>query len=243
MSPPANAAGPMVSSKPIQVQSSMTLPMTAAWAANNRAALAATLRSTLQLLPDEELIIQSISAARQLAEEKKRQLQSGVNIVFTIGVSNPQRAAASQGKLNLLSQGNSAVLATFVQTLDSELQNRGQPAANINPAQMVFSAPTQSNATPQQIMPAQGLFLTTNVQTTETSKKSESSSGSGIIIGAIAVAILALAFAAYQKGVNSAKASASSGGAAPQDAYSAKVAHLDHSEIQASLELGQQENH
>ena len=95
------------------------------------------------LTQSEELVITSISKlGRQLSEG--RNLQSGgVKIDFVIGVSDSARASITQSKVTQLASGSPALAMQFSQTLDSQLQQRGQPPARIPANAMAFSAPVQ----------------------------------------------------------------------------------------------------
>ena len=106
-------------SKPIEISSELTLgSVSAAWALKNRAALVGTLRSVLALRTEDELVITAITAAR-----RGRSLQAGgVKVEFSVGVSDPARAATSQTKLMQLASGAQEVVRSFAAQLDVELQ-------------------------------------------------------------------------------------------------------------------------
>ena len=120
VNPSPSASNTAQTSKPIEISSELTLvSVSAAWALKNRAALAATLRSVLALRADEELVITAITAARR----RGRSLQAGgVKVEFSVGVSDPARAAASQTKLTQLASGSQQVVRSFATQLDIELQ-------------------------------------------------------------------------------------------------------------------------
>ena len=226
-------------SKPIEVSSEMTLTsVTPAWAVQNRAALTETLRSTLALQADEELVITSITAAR-----RGRSLQEGgVKIDFVIGVSDSSRATVSQSKLNQLSTGSPALVQAFSTQLDQQLQARGQapvalPAAAMafQPAQVqqkvqtaggVWVLPTQVNNNYYQQQPQAQQATTTSSST----KDSKDDNSSMLLILGVAIAALLLIIV-VQRGKS--MSSAAPAAAEPQDqSYSNKIAGLDNIEAE-----------
>jgi hypothetical protein len=253
---PASSKPKGATSKPIEIASQLTLTsITASWAVENRNALEATLRDTLSLRADEELVITSISKiGRQLAEDETRKLQAaqGVRIDFTVGVQDPARALQSKTALKNLSSGNESVIRKFSQQLDQELQQRGKAPVNLPISSMSFAQPEQrevqlwSNnraSSPQTNNYGQntaaynpyGSQAQNPAQTHTTVKKSSSSSTILLAMGGIAIVGL-LFFLAYNKG-KAASGQAGNGhmahhGAhqmqAPvEDAYASKVASMD----------------
>ena len=108
--------------------------MSPTWAIQNRHAVADTLRITLTLNEEEELIITKISrllggeSSAAGGDEGRRGLQSGggVKIDFVIGVSDPGRAKKARSNMLLLSSGQEAFVAAFSKALDTELEKRGE---------------------------------------------------------------------------------------------------------------------
>jgi hypothetical protein len=140
---------PTATSKPIEIASQLTLTsVTAAWAIENRAALESTLRKTLALRNDEEIVITSISkVGRKLSEkqDKSRQLQSsGVKVDFVVGLTDASRAQASRASLTSLASGGQAITNKFVTQLDSELVGRGKQPVRLSAADMAFTQPEQT---------------------------------------------------------------------------------------------------
>ena len=135
---------------PLQVRSQLTLSsVSATWAVQNRAALTATLRNTLQLQPEEDLIINSVVAARQLSAGRKLQ-SGGVKIDFTVGLVNANRASVSESRLRMLASGSSTIVSQFVRQLDVELQARGEVPVALSPASLAFTVPQRISTLPQQ---------------------------------------------------------------------------------------------
>lgn len=229
-------------SKPIEVSSEMTLTsVTPAWAVQNRASLTETLRSTLQLQVDEELVITSITAAR-----RGRSLQQGgVKIDFTVGVSDSSRATASQSKLNQLSNGSPALIQAFSTQLDQQLQARGQAPVALPAAAMAFQ-PAQVQ---QKVQTAGGVWVLPTQQTTNnyyqqqsqqeaasssSSSKKDSSSddnSSMLLILGVAIAALLLIFV-VQRGKSMSAAPAAAAEPAHDQSYSSKIAGLDNIEAE-----------
>jgi hypothetical protein len=217
-------------SQPFRVRSEMTLPVTAAWATQNQPALIATLRSTLNLLPTEELVILSIKAGRRL-EEKSRNLQTGaVKIDFAVGVASASRASTSQSQLTQLATGNASFTSKFVQQLDSELQARGAAPVNISPLTLTFAAPTtsssQAGAQTAQFNFASGAVVQGSAATTtnasETSSKKDGDNN--MLMGALIIAIAIVFFAIYTGGQKAKAAAAPAAGQNNADlSYNAKV--------------------
>lgn len=123
---------------PHEIASSMSLPLSAAWAMQNRAALASSLRATLELRPSEELVITKISAA---APRKGRKLQAGVKVDFVVGVSDRDRAVTASNALNALAVGSPAVVTQFVVSLDQQLAALGKPTVSLAASDLIFEAP------------------------------------------------------------------------------------------------------
>ena len=150
--PHHHLAPPLLSSRLIllQVRSQLTLSsVSATWAVQNRAALTATLRNTLQLQPEEDLIINSVVAARQLSAGRKLQ-SGGVKIDFTVGLVNANRASVSESRLRMLASGSSTIVSQFVRQLDVELQARGEVPVALSPASLAFTVPQRISTLPQQ---------------------------------------------------------------------------------------------
>ena len=229
-------------SKPIEVSSEMTLTsVTPAWAVQNRAALTETLRSTLSLRADEELVITSITAAR-----RGRSLQQGgVKIDFVIGVSDSSRATASQSALNQLSSGSPALVQAFSTQLDQQLQARGQAPVALPAAAMAFQ-PAQVQ---QKVQTAGGVWVLPTQQTTNnyygqqpqqvaassssSSKKDSSSDDNSSMLLILGVAIAALLLIiVVQRGKSMSAAPAAAAEPAHDQSYSSKIAGLDNIEAE-----------
>jgi hypothetical protein len=216
-------------SQPFRVRSEMSLPVTAAWATQNQAALVATLRSTLALLPEEQLVILSIKAGRRL--EETRSLQAGnAKIDFTVGVASAARASVSQRQITQLSSGSAQATQQFVSQLDTELQARGAAPVNLSPAALSFTPPTRttSNAATatQQSAQLYNAFPTTTSQDGESAAPAKNEGSSTMVVLFGAMAAVAVALFAYQRGVNSAMQK-NNGAQMEGDAYASKTAHLD----------------
>jgi hypothetical protein len=141
---------PTATNKPIEISSQLTLTsVTASWAIENRAALESTLRKTLSLRNDEEIVITSISKiGRKLSEEEKRKLQSsGVKVDFVIGLTDASRAQSSRASLTSLASGAAAITNKFVTQLDSELVGRGKQPVRLSASDMTFTQPEQVQST------------------------------------------------------------------------------------------------
>ena len=138
---PVVPAGP--TDKAIQIESEVTLPLSATWAVANRRELEATLRTTLQLLPNEDLVITKITAARRgLAPSTLRLLQAaGVKIEFVVGVSDKLRAQTANSALTALSQGEASVVQQFSLELDQNLQRSGKNTVSLPVSALSFKAP------------------------------------------------------------------------------------------------------
>jgi hypothetical protein len=159
---------PSHTTKPIQIAASLVLAdITASWAIQNRQAVADTLRATLALTEEEELVLtriskfggQSSKAGRQLDEEE-RQLQSAsgdanVRIDYVIGVTDPKRAEQAEETMSTLSSGSAAMIQTFAQVLDEQLVKRGKAPAKLSPKSFRFSAPKKTVKTEEQMAASQ----------------------------------------------------------------------------------------
>jgi hypothetical protein len=138
---------------PIEIASQMTLSsVTASWAIENRAALQATLRDTLQLQAGEELVITGITKINRRhlstlvsrSSKTERKLQSGgVRIDFTVGVKNQSRAFSSKSMLSQLASGSSSIVSKFTQSLDTQLERRGAAPIGLDSSSLTFAAPEQ----------------------------------------------------------------------------------------------------
>merc|ERR1712072_1368114 len=198
--------------------------------------LASTLRGTLQLRADEELIILSISAARRLQEGRSLQA-GGVKVDFVIGLKDAQRAATAEAKVELMATGNTAFMTNFVRLLDTELTARGKAPAALDVSSIGFAQPvkTQGSAAAAQIS-AQAQpsgtapAFTINIQRQQQKQpvqKTDSGSSSPIMTIAVAALAVALLLFMYQ---SSGKKKQASGDAnfddinATGDAYTAKIA-------------------
>jgi hypothetical protein len=227
--------------KPVEVSSELTLAsVSAAWALENRAALAATLRGTLSLLPSEDLVITSISQARQL-QPNQRSLQSsqGVKVEFTVGLSDPQRVQVSQQTLTNLASGSSPqLLSVFSQKLDAQLELRGKPKLQLSPASFVFAQPVTKQ---KQVSPSAsganfpatsyGTYNQQGQQTQQnTSSKTESSSGASGLVVVLFVAV-GIALAVYLIGAKKASPNTDGAAGAP-DAYASKIAEFGFDEAE-----------
>jgi len=226
-------------SKAIEVSSHLTLgSVTPSWAVSNRAALTESLRSTLNLRADEELVITSITAAR-----RGRVLQAGgVKIQFTVGVSDASRANASKAVLTQLASGTAAVVQNFSQKLDQELVKRGEPAVNLPTSAITVAVPTtqQKQRTASGVWVYQGSAvaptttmgaapsITTTEQDSTPSKKDGTSSL--LLVAATAICALLLVIV-LQRG--KALSGTNNNAAADADHYNSKVAGLDNVELEA----------
>ena len=118
----ANAAVAAGLTQPVQVSSEMSFStISAEWALANRAALTATLRETLSLQADEDLVITAINRARRL---QAGAAGAGVRIQFTVGVNDQSRADTAAASIQALSSAP-AMIQMFTQILDNQLEARG----------------------------------------------------------------------------------------------------------------------
>jgi hypothetical protein len=148
----ASAAGPgrAASNKPFQVSSNLILStMTAAWATQNKAAVAGSLRKVLELTPEEELVITAIKSMGMGQSTgagmggRQRQLQvGGVKIDFILGLNDATAANVAKGMVSRLASGSPSMVLAFSATLDQELIAAGQPAVNMPATAMQFTPPT-----------------------------------------------------------------------------------------------------
>jgi hypothetical protein len=225
--------------KPIEVSSALTLSsVSASWALENRAALTATLRATLALTADEELVITSISKARRELSESTRKLQDGgVKVEFTVGLSDPKRVEVSQQTLTNLASGNSPqLLATFSQNLDAQLQMRGAPKVALSQDSFVFATPEvkEKKVETMYAFNNNGVLIVggSSSSSSHSGKDSSSSSDSNsnvvmISIPVLVIALGALIFGLYKVQQNNAPAAAADVRAGAPDvpnAYSSKIA-------------------
>lgn len=147
---------------PIQIESEMELPFSPAWASTNRASLVGSLRASLGLREEENLIITQIKAARRglsgvtVAHSGKRGLQAGggVKIEFLIGVHERYRASSASAALTSLASGTGFIVQQFVASLDQSLQSRGQPPVRLSPSAVRCAKPTihQTSDLPQTLI-------------------------------------------------------------------------------------------
>jgi hypothetical protein len=114
----------------------------------NRNVLTQTLRQTLELATEDRLTVTSISAARRLSgssSSSSRNLQEagGVKVEFTVTIAREaaDRVSKSTKLLQKLSEGDVAVAAVFVRTLDSSLEQVGQPPTGLKAADVSFATP------------------------------------------------------------------------------------------------------
>lgn len=131
-----------VTEKAIRISAQMTLPMSATWAIENKDALELSLRTTLNLLPAEDLVITKITAARrELSVERKLQAASGqgVKIEFTVGIDEPRRAGVTNSALVTLTQGSPAAVHKFAAELDRALESEGKAPVKLAPANINFA--------------------------------------------------------------------------------------------------------
>jgi len=217
-------------SKPIEVRSQLTLSsVSATWAVQNRAALTATLRNTLQLQPEEDLIINSVVAARQLSAGRKLQ-SGGVKIDFTVGLVNANRASVSESRLRMLASGSSTIVSQFVRQLDVELQARGEAPVALSPASLAFTVPQRISTLPQQAAAPAGnqqsswVYNNQNQEAPAAAAKPSSDSSTMMILGAVLVCAL-IGVVAYQRGKANSTPQQSEG--ALPDVYTSKIAQLD----------------
>jgi hypothetical protein len=132
-------------SKPLKIESDISLPLSPSWAIENRSTLTQTLRAVLSLRADEDLVITRISAARRL-NPKTRKLQEGgsptsVKIEFLLGLTQSARATQAQSALTALSTGQPQQVQAFTTQLDSQLQAAGKPVVALSPQTITFSGP------------------------------------------------------------------------------------------------------
>jgi hypothetical protein len=218
------AAGP--TSKPITVSSEVTLPVTASWAIENRAALTTTLRSSLKLSAAEDLVITSITAARRL--QQGSQQGGSAKIDFIVGVDTTDRAAVASSKLALFSSGSPSVLQEFVTTLDDTLRERGAAPLGLNAAQIAFAKPVQTEVTTKYIM-VNSQAGSGSAPAAQTSKDSSSNLSSTLFIPLCIALAVALIFMVLRTKTNSesTKQTQQQGTEAHADSYSAKIAAQD----------------
>jgi hypothetical protein len=149
--PSAAMQSPAPTSKPLTIESDISLPLSPSWAIENRESLTQTLRATLSLRADEDLVITKISAARRMEETRKLQEGGSVKIDFIVGLAQTSRATQAQSALTALSSGQANAVQTFTTQLDSQLQAAGKPVVALSPQAVAFSAPraeTRPQATP-----------------------------------------------------------------------------------------------
>jgi hypothetical protein len=184
-----------VTTKAIEISSEMTLPVTASWAVENKSALEASLRKTLNLGVDESLVITKISAARRLTEKRQLQAAGRVKVEFTIGTNSADSASFVSSNVQALSQGNSAALQTFTQQLDVSLREQGKAPINMLPAAVTFRPPTRQGATfaaaPAGSVAWQFAPVNTAQQQTTQDSTSESKSSTSNMLVIVGIAILA----------------------------------------------------
>jgi hypothetical protein len=141
--PAALPASAMGTSQPaIEIASDLTLPLSIIWATENRAAVEASLRSTLGLTQAETLRIVSITAARRQLQSSTTGEQSA-KIDFIVGVSSPARAELATSSLGALSAGAAVVVRAFTQQLDQSLAALGRPVVSLRPETVKFAGPRQ----------------------------------------------------------------------------------------------------
>ena len=197
------------------------------------------------LMQSEELVITSISKlGRQLSEG--RNLQSGgVKIDFVIGVSDSARASITNSKVTQLASGSPALAMQFSQTLDANLQQRGQPPAQIPANSMAFSAPVQEqNAyrpaqTATQMYSNQGAAAMNQQQGSSSivyqnqqSDTAETPQGSdnmlmGLVLGAFLMGIMGVIMFMYFSKQKAASAAQQEWHEEKPDLYASKVAAFD----------------
>jgi cbb3-type cytochrome oxidase subunit 3 len=133
----------------VEISSTFTLPsVEASWALapKNRNALQNTLRNTLELSDEDELTITSITAVGPTGSSssaRRLSTKSGVKIDFKVQIAQSAalRVTRSTQILQKLSQGDVSVASSFVQQLDSQLVELGEPALNLQTSDLVFEQP------------------------------------------------------------------------------------------------------
>jgi hypothetical protein len=101
----------------------------------------------LELSDQDDLMIMSITAvgpaAGSSSSARRLSTKSGVKIDFKIQIAQSAalRVARSTQILQKLSQGDVSVAASFVEQLDSQLVELGQPALNLQTSDLVFEQP------------------------------------------------------------------------------------------------------
>jgi hypothetical protein len=221
--------------KAIQIKSNLVLSsITADWAVANRDAVTETLRKTMGLSSDEELLITSISKlGRQLAAERKLQSGGGVKIDFVIGVNDQARASIAENKVTQLASGSPALAMQFAAVLDQELQARGQAPVALSVNDMAFAAPTKTMNTytqSTQVYSASGSGYNNqnNVQQAPADNSSNDGMLMGLIVGAFAMSIMGFVmFMYFSKQQAKAHSSAEWKEEPTEDVYASKVAALD----------------
>ena len=226
----------------LQVRSQLTLSsVSPTWAVQNRAALTATLRNTLQLQPEEVLVINSVVAARQLSATTRKLQSGGVKIEFTLGFSQTDRASVSESRLRQLASGStSAIISHFVQQLDVELQARGQPPIALTTKNLTFTNPqrvvstTLSQGGPAGNQQSAGASWEVLYNNKEPGTAKPASSDHSLMIF-VAVFLILVAAVSYQRG----KGARNGVGRPPApDVYASKIAQLP----QLGEELGPMED-
>jgi len=201
----------------------------------------------MSLLPNEELVITSISKMRRMSESDARKLQgAGVKIDFVIGVSDNSRASLAQNSVNKLAQGSPQLLSQFSRQLDQELSMRGKqpvrlPANAIQVAQPKTTVNQYANGggnySPQmggnsyqagssyQAPTPYGSSGSNDAAAAPEAAKADNSTLLAVIIGAFVLGFLALA--CYMTKSKS-QSSGQYGVEQPPDGYASKVASLDN---------------
>jgi hypothetical protein len=221
--------------KAIQIKSNLILSsITADWAVANRDAVTETLRKTMGLSSDEELLITSISKlGRQLAAERKLQSGGGVKIDFVIGVNDQARASIAENKVTQLASGSPALAMQFAAVLDQELQARGQAPVALSVNDMAFAAPTKTMNTytqSTQVYSASGSGSGYNNQNNVQQAPSDNSNDGmlmGLIVGAFAMSIMGFVMFMYFSKQQAKAHSAEWKEEPTEDVYASKVAALD----------------
>jgi hypothetical protein len=221
----SQATGP--TSKPITVTSEVTLPVTASWAIENRAALTSTLRSSLKLSAAEDLVITSITAARRL--QQGSQQGGSAKIDFIVGVETPDRASTASSKLALFSSGSPAVLQEFVTILDDTLRNTGSAPLGLTPAQISFAKPIQTEVTTKYVMVDSQTGANANPAAANSKDSSSQDLSTQLFIPLCIALAAALIFMVFRgnSGTKNRSTSNTEGGEVYSDSYAAKISAQD----------------
>lgn len=125
------------------MHSALTLTsITPRWAAENKQALAAALRDSLALRPEETLTITDIISLQSPSVTRRGlQSSSGVVVKFVVGTTNQQLAAMAQTKLNKFASGDQTQIALFASNLDAQLKQRGKGPIGLDATTVTFQRP------------------------------------------------------------------------------------------------------